>query len=124
MTNPSASRALVPSMASATLSSIKKEVIDTLRKVIEVVSKYAGACLPEQAKEKVRSFILNLPTRWASINYTEHSSSPSPISSPQLAPANGHPLNQTTDYARRLLSLATESLDMLSSVAGIFGETV
>jgi hypothetical protein len=46
------------------------------------------------------------------------------MSSPQLAPANGHPLNQTTDYARRLLSLATESLDMLKSVAGIFGETV
>lgn len=99
-------------------------MIDTLRKVIEVVSKYAGACLPDHAKRSVRSFILNLPTRWASINHTEHSSSPSPMSSPQLAPANGHPLNQTTDYARRLLSLATESLEMLRSVAGIFGETV
>jgi hypothetical protein len=81
-------------------------------------------CLPVHAKEKVRSFILTLPSRWASINHNEHSSSSSPISSPQLAPANGHPINQTTDYARRLLSLATESLDMLKSVAGIFGETV
>jgi len=123
LTNPS-HRAVVHTSSNSNLASIKKEVIDTLRKVIEVVSKYAGACLPEQAKEKVRSFILNLPSRWASINYTENSSSPSPISSPQLAPANGHPLNQTADYARRLLSLATESLDMLSSVAGIFGDTV
>ncbi|RIA81555.1 transcription factor Opi1-domain-containing protein [Glomus cerebriforme] len=123
LTNPS-NRVVVHTSSTSTLASIKKEVIDTLRKVIEVVSKYAGACLPDQAKRNVRSFILNLPTRWASINHTEHSSSSSPISSPQLAPANGHPLNQTTDYARRLLSLATESLDMLRSVAGIFGETV
>jgi len=123
LTNPS-HRAVVHSSSNSNLASIKREVIDTLRKVIEVVSKYAGACLPDQAKKNVRSFILNLPTRWASINYTENSASPSPISSPQLAPANGHPLNQTADYARRLLSLATESLDMLSSVAGIFGETV
>uniref|UniRef100_A0A1D1XJ37 Transcriptional repressor OPI1 n=1 Tax=Anthurium amnicola TaxID=1678845 RepID=A0A1D1XJ37_9ARAE len=123
LTNPS-NRAVVHTSSTSTLTSIKKEVIDTLRKVIEVVSKYAGACLPDHAKRNVRSFILNLPSRWASINHTEHSSSPSPISSPQLAPANGHPLNQTTDYARRLLSLATESLEMLRSVAGIFGETV
>ncbi|CAG8679766.1 18196_t:CDS:2 [Rhizophagus irregularis] len=123
LTNPS-NRAVVHTSSTSTLASIKKEVIDTLRKVIEVVSKYAGACLPDHAKRSVRSFILNLPTRWASINHTEHSSSPSPMSSPQLAPANGHPLNQTTDYARRLLSLATESLEMLRSVAGIFGETV
>jgi len=123
LTNPS-NRAVIHTSSSSTLASIKREVIDTLRKVIEVVSKYAGACLPDHAKRNVRSFILNLPTRWASINHSEHSSSPSPMSSPQLAPAGGHPLNQTTDYARRLLSLATESLEMLRSVSGIFGETV
>ncbi|GBC09751.1 hypothetical protein RclHR1_00910001 [Rhizophagus clarus] len=123
LTNPS-NRAVIHTSSTSTLASIKKEVIDTLRKVIEVVSKYAGACLPDHAKRNVRGFILNLPTRWASINHSEHSTSPSPMSSPQLAPANGHPLNQTTDYARRLLSLATESLEMLRSVAGIFGETV
>ncbi|CAI2168415.1 9630_t:CDS:2 [Funneliformis geosporum] len=123
LTNPS-TRAVARTSSTSTLASIKKEVVETLRKVIEVVSKYAGVCLPDQAKRNVRNFILSLPSRWASINHSEHSSSPSPMSSPQLAPANGHPLNQTTDYARRLLSLATESLDMLISVSGIFGETV
>ena len=34
----------------STLASIKKEIVDTLRKVVEVVSKYAGSGLPEQAK--------------------------------------------------------------------------
>ncbi|CAJ0887467.1 6345_t:CDS:2 [Entrophospora sp. SA101] len=116
---------LIPSSAaSATLSSIKKEVVDTLRRVIEVVSKYASVCLPDQAKKNVRFFILELPTRWAYMNHNDHSASPSPMSSPQLAPANSHPINQTTDYAHRLLSLASESRDMLNSVAGIFSETV
>nr|CAG8455443.1 777_t:CDS:2 [Entrophospora candida] len=116
---------LIPSSAaSATLSSIKKEVVDTLRRVIEVVSKYASVCLPDHAKMNVRFFILELPTRWAYMNHNDHSASPSPMSSPQLAPANSHPINQTTDYARRLLSLASESRDMLNSVAGIFSETV
>ncbi|CAG8751733.1 26485_t:CDS:2 [Dentiscutata erythropus] len=122
-TSPSSSGALI-SQSSSKLASIKKEVVDTLRKVIEVVSKYASKCLPEHARHNVRSFILSLPSRWASINHSDHSSSVSPANSPRLAPSNVHHINQTTDYARRLLSLANESLDMLRSVAGIFGETV
>ncbi|KAG9296505.1 hypothetical protein G9A89_015097 [Geosiphon pyriformis] len=123
LTNPS-SVALIHTSASSTLSSIKREVVETLRKVVEVVSKYAGACLPEQARENVRRFILSLPNRWDKINRTETSATPSPMASPLLAPANKHPLNTTTDYARRLLRLANESLDMLKGVAIIFGETV
>ncbi|CAG8758459.1 43547_t:CDS:2, partial [Gigaspora margarita] len=121
-TSPSSSGALI-SQSTSKLASIKKEVVETLRKVIEVVSKYASKCLPEHARHNVRSFILSLPSRWASINHSDHSSSASPVSSPRLAPSNAHHINQT-DYARRLLSLANESLDMLRSVAGIFGETV
>ncbi|CAG8755591.1 21101_t:CDS:2 [Cetraspora pellucida] len=121
-TSPASSGALI-TQSTSKLASIKKEVVDTLRKVIEVVSKYASICLPEHAKHNVRSFILSLPSRWASINHSDHSSSASPTASPRLAPSNAH-INQTTDYARRLLSLANESLDMLRSVAGIFSETV
>ncbi|KAF0343308.1 Opi1-domain-containing protein [Gigaspora margarita] len=121
-TSPSSSGALI-SQSTSKLASIKKEVVETLRKVIEVVSKYASKCLPEHARHNVRSFILSLPSRWASINHSDHSSSASPVSSPRLAPSNAHHINQS-DYAHRLLSLANESLDMLRSVAGIFGETV
>ncbi|CAG8657287.1 28047_t:CDS:2, partial [Racocetra persica] len=121
-TSPASSGAII-SQSSSKLAAIKKEVVDTLRKVIEVVSKYASICLPEHAKHNVRSFILSLPSRWASINHSDHSSSASPAASPRLPPSNAH-INQTTDYARRLLSLANESLDMLRGVAGIFSETV
>ncbi|CAG8565104.1 10896_t:CDS:2 [Paraglomus occultum] len=124
LTTPSSNTALIPSSASATLASIKKEVVETLRKVIEVISLYAGACLSEQARRSVRSFILSLPKKWEYVNRQEHSTSPSPMSSPHLPPANAHPINQTTDYARRLLSLANESKEMLGSVCQIFADSV
>jgi len=121
----SSSTAVVPSSSAATsLASIKREVVETLRKVIEVMSRYAGACLPGQAKNNVRAFILSLPRRLASINRVsvEHS----PMSSPQLGASGAlsPPNTQTAEQAHRVLGLANESLDMLRSVANIFSETV
>ncbi|KAF9943612.1 hypothetical protein BGZ70_005715, partial [Mortierella alpina] len=58
---PSKSTEIVPSTAASTLASIKKEVVETLRKVINIVSRYAGACLPDHAKISVRQFILSMP---------------------------------------------------------------
>lgn len=45
------------------LSSIKKDIVDTLRKVVDVISRYASNSLPHQAKMAVRGFILDLPGR-------------------------------------------------------------
>ena len=45
--------------------SVKKNVVNTIRQVVEVVGKYAGGSLPEPAKEKVKGFILSLPGRWS-----------------------------------------------------------
>lgn len=41
-------------------------MVETIRKVVDVMSKYAGAALPEQAKRYVRQCILGLPVKWAS----------------------------------------------------------
>lgn len=48
------------------LSGIKKDMVETLRKVVEVITRYAGASLPTQARQTVRGFILNLPGKWVS----------------------------------------------------------
>ncbi|KAI0358281.1 Opi1-domain-containing protein [Trametes cingulata] len=48
-----------------TLQTAKRDVVDTIRQVVEVVSRYAGGALPEPARTRVRSFILCLPRRWA-----------------------------------------------------------
>ncbi|KAK7687693.1 hypothetical protein QCA50_008909 [Cerrena zonata] len=47
-----------------TLTTIRRDVVQTIREVVNVVSKYAGGALPEPARGTVRSFILRLPARW------------------------------------------------------------
>jgi hypothetical protein len=119
---------MIPSNAASTLASIKNEVVETLRKVIDVVSRYAGACLPEQAKFRVREFILSMPARWQSIN---NESAPStPLASPSLGPQSDRTpeqmaaLGETSSRATKVLSFANESSDMLRSVAFIFKDSV
>ncbi|KAF9299693.1 hypothetical protein BGZ74_008755 [Mortierella antarctica] len=127
LANPSQNTAMVPSNAASTLASIKKEVVETLRKVINVVSRYAGACLPDQAKINVRQFILSMPVRWATLN---NESVPStPLGSPSLGPTDRRPedvaaLSETSERATKVLVLAHESSDMLKSVASIFKDSV
>ncbi|KAF9206297.1 hypothetical protein BGZ49_002690 [Haplosporangium sp. Z 27] len=128
LANPSQNNAVVPSNAASTLASIKKEVVDTLRKVITVVSRYAGACLPDQAKISVRQFILSMPVRWATIS---NESVPStPMGSPSLGPQSDRnpeqvaALNETSERATKILVLAHESSDMLKSVTSIFKDSV
>lgn len=148
--NSSNSDALMTASA-AHLSRIKHDVVETIRKVVEVVSKYAGAALPEQAKRYVRQSILGLPIKWASAieegrgaagrraDGGTASSASTPTgermgdaqdgggyftsrSAEASKPGPRHP--STEDAAERVLTFAVESLDMLRSVTQIFGESV
>lgn len=116
----------MPSIAASTLASIKKEVVETLRKVINVVSRYAGACLPDQAKINVRQFILSMPVRWATLNNESVPSTPK--GSPSIGPVDSNPehaaLNDTAERATKVLVFANESSDMLRSVSTIFKDSV
>lgn len=50
----------------AKLAHIKRDIVQTVRQVVEVVSKYAGgSSLPEPARQRVKKFVLTLPRRWA-----------------------------------------------------------
>jgi len=108
------SNAVVAPPDASRLDAIKKEVIDTLRKVVEVISKYAGSSLPEQARSAVRGFILSLPNRWASVNQ-------SAANSPTLGPQHDGQIHET---ATKLMTFGNESVEMLNGVAGVFGDTV
>jgi hypothetical protein len=98
------------------LGQIKKEMVDTLRKVVDVVSKYAGTGLPEQAKASVRGFILALPSRWAIL----HSKPTSPSASPALPPADSN----LHDTSMRLMDFGGESVEMIRSVSLVFSDTI
>lgn len=155
------------------LNGVKRDVVDTIRQVVDIVSKYAGGALPEPARARVRGFILHLPQRWATAARNEpvpasakarrggarttpypataegssHHPHPnaktisrptSPASSRSASVAGGvraHSRNASTSSdgvppgtanqaAQRILTLATESLDMLRGVTGVFKESL
>lgn len=60
------------------LTNVKRDVVETVRQVVDVVSKYAGSALPEPARTRVRGFILHLPQAWASAARRENVA-PAPI---------------------------------------------
>ena len=166
-----------------TLNDVKRDVVETIRQVVEIVSKYAGGALPEPARQRVRGFILHLPQRWASasrqgpelaqpypastgkrrpgrhgystVEGTSASNPyPTPVSSSRPAsPTHSRTTSVTSravlhtrntqsiagsptmanhgisaitanQAAQRILTLATESLDMIRGVTGVVKESL
>ncbi|KAH8111063.1 Opi1-domain-containing protein [Phellopilus nigrolimitatus] len=160
-----------------TLTNVKRDVVGTIRQVVDVVSKYAGGALPEPARARVRQFILHLPQRWTNTTHRQmHSPAPahlsgqpkgagkrrrregplaesrpasaastapsSPLQSPKVLGHGALPLpavmstshrqataarptaGSAAQAAQRLLTLATESLDMMRSVTSVFKESL
>ena len=166
-----------------TLNDVKRDVVDTIRQVVDIVSKYAGGALPEPARQRVRGFILHLPQRWASASRqgpeptqpystgtgkrrsgrhiyatAEGSSASNPYPAPASLSRPGSPTHSRTSSvnpraahhtrntpsltvsptmvshgmsaiaanqaAQRILTLATESLDMIRGVTGVFKESL
>ena len=166
-----------------TLNDVKRDVVETIRQVVEIVSKYAGGALPEPARQRVRGFILHLPQRWASasrqgpeltqpysagpgkrrsgrhgystVEGTSASNPyPTPVSSSRPAsPTHSRTTSVTSravlhtrstqsitnspsmanhgmsaitanQAAQRILTLSTESLDMIRGVTGVVKESL
>lgn len=87
------------------VSSVKNEVIITLRKIVDTIGRVAGRALPGEAKSLVRNFILSLPGIWASVN--------------KCIPAN-----TLEEESLRVITLAEESNDMLKKAMLVFQQTV
>jgi hypothetical protein len=97
----SGSQTLVPLHMQGSLSDIKREIAETLRRVVDVVGRYAGVFLTEDARARVRSFILSLPSRWASLHA-------------------GHVIENESVEAQRILAFTTEASTMLRAIQEIF----
>lgn len=88
---------------SKNVSLAKREIAETLKKLVAIVSNYAGTALPEAARFRVRGFVLGMPGRWAA-RQTD-SSSPYPLEK----------MDEADEIAREyssVTSLASESLDV------------
>lgn len=166
------------------LTDVRRDIVHTIRQVVDVVSKYAGGALPEPARNRVRGFILKLPQRWATkagpapatgalgvaghgtatarrvggrraahrergtgapepgVRSGPSSRAPSPSSSPRMTRAvlgSTHPRHgDTVEHghgeavsasaallaSQRILTLATESLDMMRNVTGVVKDSL
>ena len=113
-----------PAAIVAHIEFLKSEVAKTIKKVNDVVSKYAGGALPENARNLVRSQLTSLPSRFRyASEHDELAKSPSPGCE---ADEHGGGLNKnnTITSAQRMVILATEGLSMISQVSGVLDGTI
>ncbi|GAN02380.1 hypothetical protein MAM1_0021c01823 [Mucor ambiguus] len=102
------------------LATIKKDMVSTLRKVIDIITCYASNALPYQAKATIRGTILNLPSRWASL-YDETNTADNDVIQQQTNTSESY---KQEDVALRLLAFGQESSDMLSSIHTVIDDTI
>ncbi|KAF3941134.1 hypothetical protein ABW19_dt0210082 [Dactylella cylindrospora] len=95
------------------IENLRKDVIGTLKKVVDVVSTYAGGALPENARVVVKACITNLPRRWALAAKDDNANSTG---------ANGNSkavVVRREEAGKKVLVLAREGLEMLHQVSAI-----
>ncbi|OJD22541.1 hypothetical protein ACJ73_06112 [Blastomyces percursus] len=91
---------------------VKGDILRTLRQVVDVVSKYAGGALPENARHLVRRHLTSLPQRFR-------------LASTITTTAGGSGMEaDMTTSAQRVLVLAEEGLDMMAQVSGVVNDTL
>ncbi|RAL12749.1 putative clock controled protein (Ccg-8) [Aspergillus homomorphus CBS 101889] len=94
------------------IQAVKEDVLSTLKRVVDIVSKYAGGALPENARNLVRRHLTSLPHRFQIAS----TSNPPPDSAAAAS--------DTTVSAHRILVLAQEGLDMMAQVSGVVNDTL
>lgn len=104
MTNDESDRTLL----SQKVHALQAEVVATLKKVVSVVSEYAGGALPQNARDLVHHHLISLPTRFASASSRCTSNSE----------------DETTANANKALVLAQEGLDMMNQVSRVVNDTL
>ncbi|KAK6333714.1 hypothetical protein TWF730_003897 [Orbilia blumenaviensis] len=94
------------------IETLRQDVIGTLKRVVDVVSTYAGGALPENARVVVKACITNLPRRWALAAKDDNAG----------ANASGNNMAMVVrreEAGKRVLVLAREGLEMLHQVSAI-----
>ncbi|XJO71902.1 hypothetical protein BDV3_001337 [Batrachochytrium dendrobatidis] len=97
----------------ALLESVKREIVETVRTVVGMVSRHAAMYLPGDARQTIRSFILDLPSRLASLTRSTPPNNLSELSGEEVE----------VQEAQRVLKLASESSAMLKGIEQIFSRT-
>ncbi|KAK8905914.1 hypothetical protein QC760_005819 [Botrytis cinerea] len=102
------------SALTAKIAQLNKDVLKTLKEVVDIVSKYAGGALPENARVLVRKHLTSLPRRFQIANSVSNGES------------RGHRDGDSDakEGAQRVMVLAKEGLDMMTQVSGVLDGTI
>ncbi|KAI0465200.1 hypothetical protein LJB42_000425 [Komagataella kurtzmanii] len=103
------------------LNQVKNDIVTTVKRIVNVVSKFSGSALPEPARSNVREVLLKLPDNWANsvLPLVEgEGAGDSP------ATANTTERSLLSDPNGRVLVLAQESLDMVTKVIKFCSDTL
>ncbi|KAF9049205.1 hypothetical protein BDZ89DRAFT_705507 [Hymenopellis radicata] len=133
------------------IAKVRRDIVQTVRGAVDVVGKYAGgSALGEGGRRRVRGFVLELPRRWAAAmgeapvaeresvtaaggrarrrGHHPHNSErgvsvgmDSPLASPRIHAQRG-PAGE--EAAQKVLTLATESLDMMRGVMSVVKDSL
>ena len=114
------------SRLNARIENLKNDVLKTLKDVVDIVSKYAGGALPENARLLVRKHLTSLPQRFRLASASSPSSA-TQGDEEQARDEKGESQRkdrQTSEAANRVLVLAKEGLDMMAQVSGVVDGTI
>jgi hypothetical protein len=106
-------RSRSPTVVAQQIQQLKADVLQTLKQVVDIVSKYAGGALPENARNLVRRHLTSLPRRFRIASTSNQPPTDSSV-----------PQSDVSTNARRALVLAEEGLDMMAQVSGIVNDTL
>lgn len=91
------------------IADVKADILATLKRVVSVISTYAGGALPDNARSLVHQHLVTLPQRFS-------------IASRRASDEESADLAATN--ANRALVLAQEGLDMMNQVTRVVGDTL
>ena len=91
------------------IAALKRDVLETIKQVVGIVSQYAGGALPENARNLVHRHLTSLPQRFSIAN-AHHGT-------------EGHD-NEAEKSAGRVMLLAQEGLDMMTQVSRVVNDTL
>ncbi|RKF63108.1 Clock-controlled protein 8 [Erysiphe neolycopersici] len=96
------------------ITALKKDVLKTLKEVVDIVSKYAGGALPENTRVLVRRHLTSLPRRFCLASSRPLEGSRTSDDANVKIVEGGH----------RILVLAKEGLNMMAQVSDVLNGTI
>lgn len=97
------------------VQALKSDAIRTVKQVVDIVSKYAGGALPENARNLVHKYLTSIPHRFRLASLSNGS---------ERGHGEREPESETISNAKRAMALVREGLDLLAQISGVLDGTI